>query len=61
MGWQNFNDRLALIILVLIPLLWLLQALMAVQLPDQVNGALILTWGLVIQYYFRRAPPNGGK
>ena len=61
MGWQNFNDRLALLVLVLIPLLWVFQGLSWVKLAPEVTGALIATWTLVIQYYFRRAPPNGGK
>ena len=61
MGWQNFNDRLALLITLLIPVLWLCQGLNWVNLAPEVTGALIATWTLVIQYYFRKAPANGGK
>jgi len=61
MGWQNFNDRLALLILVLIPLLWIVQGLGRLNLASEVTGALIITWGMVIQYYFRKQPPTGGS
>mgnify|MGYP001593018987 FL=1 len=57
-GWKAFNDRLALLVLIGIPVLWLLDAKGWVTLDPQVMGALILTWGIVIQYYFRRAPPD---
>ena len=57
MGWKTFNDRLALLLLVLIPCLWILSAVYR-PLPDAILGATILQWGLVIQYYFRRAPSN---
>ena len=58
---KNFNDTLALLLLVVIPALWLVAARGLVDLAKlgDVNGALIMTWGLVVQYYFRRAPPNG--
>lgn len=52
---QNWNDILALFVLALIPALWVLQ----INLGGEVNGALIATWTLVIQYYFRKAPPGG--
>jgi len=61
MGWTTFNDRLALVLLVLIPVLWVVQALGKVALPAEVTGALIVTWTLIVQYYFRKAPPNGGS
>ena len=57
-GWKAFNDRLALLVLIGIPVLWLLDGKGWVTLNPQVMGALILSWGIVIQYYFRRAPPN---
>jgi len=60
MGWQTFNDRLALFILTIIPALWLSQALAKFSLSEAVNGALIVTWTLVVQYYFRKQPPTGG-
>ena len=59
MGWHTFNDRLALLLLPGIPGLWLYQAISGRALPGEINGALIATWTLVVQYYFRRAPAGG--
>ena len=60
MGWRTWNDRLSLLLLVTIPALWLLDALYGdrVDLGGEVRGALIATWTLVIQFYFRQAPPQ---
>jgi len=58
MGWKSFNDRLGLLILILIPVLWLCQGKGWVSLAPEVTGALIATWTLVIQFYFRKAPPT---
>lgn len=55
-GWRTFNDRLAVMLLALIVALWVLSARGWIELPPEVTGALIMTWGLLIQYYFRRAP-----
>ena len=60
MGWVHFNDRIALLLLILIPALWILDGFDKVHLGAEVTGALIATWTLVIQYYFRRQPPNEG-
>lgn len=57
MGWKTFNDRLAILLLVIIPVIWLQKW---VDTPDTVNGALIATWTMVVQYYFRKAPPATG-
>lgn len=59
MGWRTFNDRLALVLLGLIPLLWVLSGRGTIALPPEVVGALIATWTLVVQYYFRKQPPAG--
>ena len=59
MGWKNFNDRLALLIMVLIPVLWVLDGRSVFTLKPEVIGATIVTWALVAQYYFRTKPPNG--
>lgn len=58
MGWKTFNDRLAIILLVMILILWLLQPLCKFTLPDAVNGALIVAFTLILQFYFRRAPSD---
>lgn len=55
MGWKTFNDRLALVLLVGIPILWVLHGRGTVTLPGEVIGALIATWTLVVQFYFRKA------
>lgn len=53
MGWKTFNDRLALVSLVLIVALWIGQRW--IQLPEGVIGATILQFGLILQFYFRKA------
>jgi len=57
---QNYNDFLALILVILIVALWLLQGASKVILRDDVNGALTVIFTLVVQYYFRRAPQVKG-
>lgn len=63
-GWRTFNDRLALLLVVLIPAMWIADGLNALglDLSEAVSGALIVTWTLVTQFYFRKAPepPVGG-
>jgi hypothetical protein len=55
MGWKTFNDRLALILLLLvIPGLWVAQGLNKIELPETVVGALIVTWTLIVQFYWRK-------
>jgi hypothetical protein len=53
---QNFNDFLALILIVLIAGLWVVEGINMVALRDDVNGALVVLFTLVVQFYFRRAP-----
>jgi len=53
MGWKTFNDRLALIMMVLIVSLWIGQHWL--QLPTEIIGATILQFGLIMQFYFRKA------
>jgi hypothetical protein len=57
---QNFNDFLCLILIFGIVTLWILQGCQKVTLEPQVTGALIVTWTLVVQFYFRKTPtlPN---
>lgn len=58
MGWKTINDRLALLLLVVIPLLWVGHKWL--NLPGEVIGASIMAWTLVLQYYFRKSPPASG-
>ncbi len=53
MGWKSFNDRLALVTLLIIVGLWTSQRW--IQLPEGVIGATILQFGLILQFYFRKA------
>lgn len=59
---HNWNDILAVLLLTIIPALWILAGSGRIDLTKlgDLNGALIATWLLIVQYYFRRAPPNGG-
>lgn len=57
-GFVNFNDRLALIVIIFLPVFWLVEALTQVSVSGEINGAMVMAWGLVMQYYFRRAPEN---
>ena len=45
MGWTTFNDRLALITVFIIVMLWLAQRW--INLPNEVIGATILQFGLL--------------
>lgn len=54
---QNWNDVLALILIFIIPALWILHGMAIITIGEAVVGALIITWGNITQYYFRRAPP----
>lgn len=59
---KNVRDIIALVLLLgIIPAMWLVPALISLQFPDQVTGALIMAWGLVLQFYFRKAGTNGGQ
>ncbi len=60
MGWRTFNDRIGLILLVGLPVLWVLDGRGVVALQREVVGATLVTWALVTQYYFRRQPPPPG-
>jgi hypothetical protein len=58
---KRINDLLALIILVLIiPGLWVVDGLGLLQVNPEVLGATIAAWTLILQFYFRKAPPAGG-
>jgi hypothetical protein len=52
---QTFNDLLALISIILILAVWIVEGIGYVVLYPEVNGALIVTWTLIVQFYFRKA------
>jgi len=59
---KNFNNLLGLLILVIIiPALWILQGLKLLAMPEAIIGATIMAWGLVLQFYFRKKPPQEGS
>ena len=57
MGWKKFADRLAFMLLLLIPGLWAGNRWL--QMPGEIIGATIMAWGLVVQFYFRKKEPQG--
>jgi len=59
MGWTTFNDRLALITVLTIVMLWL--AHRWINLPSEVIGATILQFGLIMQHYYRKAASSKGR
>jgi len=58
MGWKTFRDRLALILIAGIPVLWLLAGTTVINLPEAALGATIAMWTLCIQFYFRKKEPE---
>jgi branched-subunit amino acid transport protein len=58
---QNFNDLLSLVGLAIITALWILHGKQVVSLDDVIIGATIVTWTLLFNFYFRRAPKNNSK
>ena len=57
---QNWNDILAVWVVVFLPLLLVLVYWQAIPLPEIVVGGLMGGWTLTAQYYFRKAPPAEG-
>jgi len=52
---KDTNDAIALLLLIIIiPGLWIMDGLKAIALNEQVMGATIMGWTLVLQYYFRK-------
>jgi hypothetical protein len=51
---QSFNDLLCLILISFIAIVWAIQGLGKLSLSAEVTGALIVTWTLLVQYYFRK-------
>ena len=51
----DFNDLLALLtLIIIIPGLWVADGRGWLELAEQVQGATIMGWTLVLQYYFRK-------
>lgn len=62
MEWvpKNWNDILAVWIIIGLPLLLVFVYASVIPLPEIVVGALIGGWTLTCQYYWRKAPPPEG-
>jgi hypothetical protein len=58
---QSFNDFLCMVLILLIAALWILTGLRTLELPSEVTGALIVTWTLLVQYYFRKKQSESTK
>ena len=57
----SINDLLALLTLVIvIPGLWVLQGMGKLTMSGEIIGATIMGWTLILQYFFRKAPPEKG-
>ena len=52
MGWTKFNDRIAFVLMFIIPGLWIANKWLG--MPGEIIGATIMGWTLVLQYYFRK-------
>jgi len=51
---KSFSYLLFLILILLIVAIWVLAGKKILELPSEVTGALIVTWTILIQYYFRK-------
>jgi len=58
---QNFNDFLCLVLIAAIVSLWILQGINKLELPSEVTGALIVTWSLLVQFYYRKSKGDNTK
>ncbi len=58
---QSFNDFLSLLLILAIVTLWVLLGAEVLALPSEVTGALIVTWTLLVQFYFRKARSGSGR
>ena len=56
-----FNDFLCLVLIMLVVGMWVLSGLKVIVLPAEVTGALIVTWTILIQYYFRKKQNESTK
>lgn len=56
------NDIIAIVLLILIiPGIWILHGLEAIFLPGEIIGATIVSWSLILQYYFRKSKSEKTK
>ena len=55
---MKFNNKLALVLVGVIAGLWIVQGLNVITLSSEVVGASIAAFTLIVQYYFRKAPPT---
>lgn len=58
---QNFNDFMAVLLVLLIVAMWIIQGVHLITLRDDVNGALTVLFTLVVQFYFRKAKDETNK
>lgn len=53
---MNFNNIFAVWLTLVIAVVWVLNGTGAIDVPGEILGALVTSWILVVQYYFRRKP-----
>ena len=58
---QSFNDFMCLFLITMILALWIMLGLKMLDLPSEITGALIVTWTLLVQYYFRKKQNESNK
>ena len=56
-GWKTWNDRLAILLFILIVSLWVTNRW--IHLPGEVLGATISVFTAIAMFYYRKAPKNG--
>lgn len=60
--FKRINDLLALLLLTaILPVLWVLHGRGIINLPGEVLGGTIAGYTLILQFYFRKAPNEGGS
>lgn len=57
--FRTFNDCLALVSVILIVALVALNGLLGLGVPEYILGAFGAAFTLIVQYYFRKSPPQG--
>lgn len=59
--FKNFNNLFAIFLILVIVALWVLQGTGVMAAMEQISGATIAAFTLIVQYYFRKQPPAGGN
>mgnify|MGYP001581961293 CR=1 FL=1 len=52
--FKTFNDFLALLLLIGLPIMWIVNSVFKLEMPGEVIGATLMAFTLVVQFYFRK-------